>query len=176
MPAVTAALGRSGGVTVEDFFSLIDPTRHLERSRAARRDCPLPVLVKGVQTGEDAALACEHGAAGVVVSNHGGRQLDTVARDGRDAARGRRRGRRALEVLVDGGIRRGTDVLVALALGARAVLVGRPALWGLAPAARRARATSSSCCATRSRAGSRSLGCASPRRVVSARTSAAIDA
>jgi isopentenyl diphosphate isomerase/L-lactate dehydrogenase-like FMN-dependent dehydrogenase len=92
----------------------------------------VPVLLKGVQTGEDARLAAEHGAAGIVVSNHGGRQLDTVAAtidllpECVEAADGR------VEVLVDGGIRRGTDVLVALALGARAVLVGRPALWGLA--------------------------------------------
>ena len=68
----------------------------------------------------------------MIVSNHGGRQLDSVAATAEmlpeivDAVDGR------LEVLVDGGIRRGTDVLVALALGARAVLVGRPALWGLA--------------------------------------------
>ncbi len=132
MPAITAALGRSGGVTVEDFFAVIDPTvtwHDLERLAA---ECPLPVLVKGIQTGEDAALACAHGAAGLVVSNHGGRQLDGVAATAEmlpeviEAVDGR------VEVLVDGGIRRGTDVLVALALGARAVLVGRPALWGLA--------------------------------------------
>ena len=77
-------------------------------------------------------LAAEHGARGLIVSNHGGRQLDTVL-SGADAlppivdAVGDR-----LEVLVDGGIRRGTDVLKALALGARAVMVGRPVLWGLA--------------------------------------------
>ena len=132
MPAITAALGRSGGVSVEDFFSVIDPSvtwRDLEQFAAAS---PVPVLVKGIQTGEDAALACEHGAAGLIVSNHGGRQLDGVAATAEilpeviDAVDGR------AEVLVDGGIRRGTDVLVALALGARAVLVGRPVLWGLA--------------------------------------------
>ena len=83
-------------------------------------------------TAEDARLALEHGAAGVIVSNHGGRQLDTVL-SGADAlpeivdAVGDR-----LDVLVDGGIRRGTDVVKALALGARAVLIGRPPLWGLA--------------------------------------------
>ena len=92
----------------------------------------MPVLVKGVLTGEDASLAVEHGAAGVVVSNHGGRQLDCVSATADalpevvDSVAGRG------TVLVDGGLRRGTDVVIALALGADAVLVGRPALWGLA--------------------------------------------
>jgi isopentenyl diphosphate isomerase/L-lactate dehydrogenase-like FMN-dependent dehydrogenase len=131
MPAVTAALGRSAGVTVEDFFSVVDPSVTWRELEAFAGDCALPVLVKGIQTAEDAALACEHGAAGVVVSNHGGRQLDGVSATADmlpeivEAVGGR------LEVIVDGGIRRGTDVAVALALGARAVLVGRPALWGL---------------------------------------------
>ncbi len=92
----------------------------------------LPVVVKGILTAEDAAIACEHGMAGIVVSNHGGRQLDgvpaslDVLEEVVDAADGR------AEVLLDGGVRRGTDVLKALALGARAVLIGRPMLWGLA--------------------------------------------
>ena len=92
----------------------------------------LPLVIKGLLTREDAALAVEHGAAAVVVSNHGGRQLDGVpaALDALaevvEAVAGR------AEVLMDGGVRRGTDVLVALALGARAVLVGRAALYGLA--------------------------------------------
>jgi len=94
----------------------------------------LPVVVKGVLTAEDAAVACEHGAAAVVVSNHGGRQLDGVSatldvlEEVVDAVDGR------AEVLVDGGVRRGVDVLKALALGARAVMVGRAMLWGLAVA------------------------------------------
>ena len=92
----------------------------------------LPVLVKGIVRGDDAVRAVEHGAAGVVVSNHGGRQLDTAISTARalpevvDTLAGR------AEVFVDGGIRRGIDVLKALGLGARAVLVGRPPLWGLA--------------------------------------------
>ena len=92
----------------------------------------LPVVLKGIATAEDARLACEHGAAAIVVSNHGGRQLDGVAAtidalpEVVEAVDGR------IEVLVDGGVRRGTDVVKALALGARAVLVGRPAVWGLA--------------------------------------------
>jgi 4-hydroxymandelate oxidase len=94
----------------------------------------LPVLVKGIVRPDDARRAIDHGASGVVVSNHGGRQLDgspataTVLGPIADAVQGR------IEVLVDGGIRRGADVLRALALGARAVLVGRPILWGLATA------------------------------------------
>jgi isopentenyl diphosphate isomerase/L-lactate dehydrogenase-like FMN-dependent dehydrogenase len=92
----------------------------------------LPIIVKGILTGEDAALALEHGANGIIVSNHGGRQIDGAIAsidalpEVLQAVGGR------CEVLVDGGIRRGTDILKALALGARAVLVGRPILWGLA--------------------------------------------
>ncbi|NEQ24067.1 MAG: alpha-hydroxy-acid oxidizing protein, partial [Microcoleus sp. SIO2G3] len=92
----------------------------------------LPVVVKGILRGDDALRAVEHGAKAVIVSNHGGRQLDgaiatidalpEVVAAVEDKA----------EVLVDGGIRRGTDVLKALSLGAKAVLLGRPVLWGLA--------------------------------------------
>ena len=91
----------------------------------------MPILLKGILTAEDALLAVEHGVDGIIVSNHGGRQLDGAIASIEalpevvDAVAGR------CEVYVDGGIRRGTDVLKALALGARAVLVGRPILWGL---------------------------------------------
>jgi 4-hydroxymandelate oxidase len=91
----------------------------------------LPVVVKGLLRGDDALQAVQHGARAVVVSNHGGRQLDTAPPTCDalphvvDAVAG------ACEVYVDGGIRRGSDVLKAIALGARAVLVGRPVLWGL---------------------------------------------
>jgi L-lactate dehydrogenase (cytochrome)/(S)-mandelate dehydrogenase len=93
---------------------------------------PRKLLVKGVLGVEDAQLAVEHGADGIFVSNHGGRQLDGCLPGAEalpevvDAVDGR------AAVLVDGGIRRGIDVAIALALGADAVLVGRPALWGLA--------------------------------------------
>ncbi len=92
----------------------------------------LPILLKGILTAEDALLAVERGIDGIVVSNHGGRQLDGAIASIEalpevvEAVAGR------FEVYVDGGIRRGTDVLKALALGARAVLLGRPILWGLA--------------------------------------------
>jgi 4-hydroxymandelate oxidase len=92
----------------------------------------LPIVVKGVLTGEDTALAVAHGADAVVVSNHGGRQLDgAIATADALAECVAAAGGRA-EIYVDGGLRRGSDVLKALALGARAVLVGRPILWGLA--------------------------------------------
>jgi 4-hydroxymandelate oxidase len=95
---------------------------------------PVPVVVKGIVHPEDARLAVEHGAAAVVVSNHGGRQLDTAIAtlDALPAVVEAVAGR--AEVLLDGGVRRGTDILKALALGARAVGLGRPVLWGLAVA------------------------------------------
>jgi isopentenyl diphosphate isomerase/L-lactate dehydrogenase-like FMN-dependent dehydrogenase len=92
----------------------------------------LPLVIKGIMTDADARLAIEHGAKAIIVSNHGGRQLDgvpatiDVLAEVVEATAGR------AEVLLDGGVRRGTDVLKALALGARAVLIGRPFVWGLA--------------------------------------------
>jgi 4-hydroxymandelate oxidase len=91
----------------------------------------LPVVVKGVLRGDDALACVEAGAVGVVVSNHGGRQLDSVVATADALAEVVAAVGDRVEVYVDGGIRRGTDVLKALALGARAVLVGRPVLWGL---------------------------------------------
>jgi isopentenyl diphosphate isomerase/L-lactate dehydrogenase-like FMN-dependent dehydrogenase len=126
-----ASLGQ-GGVTPAEAFAQMSESvswRDVERLAA---EAGLPVIVKGVLTAEDARLACEHGAAGLVVSNHGGRQLDGVAAtidalpEVVEAVDGR------IEVLLDGGVRRGTDVVKALALGARAVLAGRAPLWGLA--------------------------------------------
>jgi isopentenyl diphosphate isomerase/L-lactate dehydrogenase-like FMN-dependent dehydrogenase len=111
--------------------SRIDPAVTWADIAGFAADSTLPVIVKGVLTAADARLAVEHGAAGVIVSNHGGRQLDTALAGAdalpaiADAVGG------AIDVLVDGGVRRGTDVVKALALGARAVLIGRPALWGL---------------------------------------------
>ena len=132
IPAFEAATGRPSGATPAEVFSLIESCltwRDLERLRGMS---DLPVLVKGLLTREDAHLAVEAGVEGIIVSNHAGRQLDTVLAgidalpevvdEVGDAA----------EVYVDGGVRRGTDVLKALALGARAALIGRPVLWGLA--------------------------------------------
>ncbi len=92
----------------------------------------LPLVLKGVVRADDALRAVDHGAAGIVVSNHGGRQLDTAVASIAALPRIAEAVGDRLDVLVDGGIRRGTDVLKALALGARAVLIGRPVLWGLA--------------------------------------------
>jgi len=132
VPSVQAALGSDRAVTIEETFALMDPGVSWTDLEKIASDYDVPVLVKGVLTGEDAALVVEHGAAGVIVSNHGGRQLDCAVSTADalpeviDAVEGRG------TVLVDGGLRRGTDVATALALGADAVLVGRPALWGLA--------------------------------------------
>jgi 4-hydroxymandelate oxidase len=96
------------------------------------RRSALPVLVKGVLRADDALRCVELGARGVIVSNHGGRHLDaTVASADALPEIAAAVGAKA-EVFVDGGIRRGTDIVKALALGARAVLIGRPTLWGLA--------------------------------------------
>lgn len=116
---------------VHDLF---DATLSWSAVEWLRSQTRLPILLKGILTAEDAQRAVESGVQGLIVSNHGGRQLDGAlatiealpavveAVDGR------------IEVLMDGGIRRGTDVLKALALGARAVCIGRPYLWGLAAA------------------------------------------
>jgi 4-hydroxymandelate oxidase len=92
----------------------------------------LPVIVKGIVRGDDAKRALDQGAAGIVVSNHGGRQLDTAIAAIRALPEVVEAVADRAEVYVDGGVRRGTDVVKALALGARAVLLGRPILWGLA--------------------------------------------
>jgi 4-hydroxymandelate oxidase len=130
------------GATIEDtddgsallkyINDQFDPSLTWEALDWLRSITTLPIVVKGLLSPADATLAVQHGAAGIGVSNHGGRQLDTVLTSCDalpaivDAVAG------AAEVFVDGGIRRGTDVLTALALGARAVLIGRPYLWGLA--------------------------------------------
>jgi isopentenyl diphosphate isomerase/L-lactate dehydrogenase-like FMN-dependent dehydrogenase len=130
LPSLSDHLGR--GDFHATLSEVVDPSVTWHDLEWLRSISSLPLLVKGILTEEDAQLACEHGVDGVVVSNHGGRQLDGAqasldalpevveAVDGRCL------------VLMDGGVRRGTDVVTALALGAQAVLVGRPALWGLA--------------------------------------------
>ncbi|MGB7442470.1 MAG: alpha-hydroxy acid oxidase [Coleofasciculaceae cyanobacterium] len=114
------------------FAEQIDPSLTWKDLEWLRSLTNLPVIVKGILRGDDALRALEYGAKAVVVSNHGGRQLDGAiatidALPEVAAAVGNR-----APVLMDGGIRRGTDVFKALALGAKAVLLGRPILWGLA--------------------------------------------
>jgi 4-hydroxymandelate oxidase len=98
----------------------------------AREATKLPIVVKGITTAEDAKTAVEHGAHAIAVSNHGGRTLDgtggtlNALPEVVDAVNGK------VPVLVDGGVRRGGDVIKALALGAKAIMIGRPYLWGLA--------------------------------------------
>lgn len=122
-----------GGSQLAEYFAeLIDPSLSWRDVEWLRGITDLPIVLKGILTAEDAELAVQHGAAAIWVSNHGGRQLDTAVASIEalpevvQAAGGR------AEVYLDGGIRRGTDVLKALALGARAVFLGRPVLYGLA--------------------------------------------
>jgi 4-hydroxymandelate oxidase len=131
MAVVPEASTEASGLMLH-FRSLHDAALVPKDIAWVREVSGLPVIVKGIVRGDDAARAVEHGADAIVVSNHGGRQLDTsipsimALPEVADTVGG------TAEVYVDGGIRRGTDVVKALALGARAVLVGRPVLWGLA--------------------------------------------
>ena len=121
-----------GSAFAKYVAELLDPSVTWKDIAWLRSLTSLPLVLKGIMTAEDATLAVENGVNGIVVSNHGGRQLDSTLGtldalpEIVDAVHGR------AEVYMDGGIRRGTDVLKALALGAKAVLVGRSPLWGLA--------------------------------------------
>lgn len=129
LPNVAAVIG---GQRVDDVQELLSATLTWRDVEWLAAEAGMPLLLKGILTGEDAELACAAGAAGIIVSNHGGRQLDGVPAaiealpEVADAVAGR------AEVLMDGGVRRGVDVVAALALGARAVLAGRPLVWALA--------------------------------------------
>ena len=127
MYGMTAPVASNRGAT-----ELWDPALSWGDLAWLRGTSTLPIVLKGILRADDAARAAAEGIEGIIVSNHGGRQLDSsvptlaVLSEIREATDGR------LEVLFDGGIRRGTDVLAALALGASAVLIGRPIVWGLA--------------------------------------------
>ncbi|MFG1810072.1 alpha-hydroxy acid oxidase [Streptomyces sp. NPDC049040] len=134
-PSVTAAahLGGAGrSALAAHAVEAVDPSVTWSDLAWLRARSELPLVLKGILTAQDAVLAVRHGADAIVVSNHGGRQLDgaTPSLDALaevvDAVGG------ACPVLLDGGVRGGTDAFAALALGARAVLLGRPVLWGLA--------------------------------------------
>jgi isopentenyl diphosphate isomerase/L-lactate dehydrogenase-like FMN-dependent dehydrogenase len=133
LPYARAAIG-DAAKNPADQFALLDDSVSWRDLEWIASEAQVPVILKGVVTREDAEAAVEHGAAAVVVSNHGGRQLDGAPAtldalpEVVDAIAGR------AEVYLDGGIRRGTDVAKALALGARAVLAGRAPMFGLAAA------------------------------------------
>jgi 4-hydroxymandelate oxidase len=114
------------------YGRLFDPTLTWKGIEWLRSFARVPILLKGILADEDAALAVDTGAAGIIVSNHGARNLDTVPATAHVLSRIVERVDGRIPVLIDGGIRRGTDVLKALALGATAVLVGRPYLYALA--------------------------------------------
>ncbi|KAK8514210.1 hypothetical protein V6N13_063114 [Hibiscus sabdariffa] len=130
---ISTAVSSDGGSNIEEFAkSTFDASLSWKDIGWLRSITNLPVLIKGVLTHEDAIKAVEVGVDGIVVSNHGARQLDyapstiSVLEEVVGAVKGK------VPVLFDGGIRRGTDVFKALALGAQAVLIGRPAVYGLA--------------------------------------------
>lgn len=129
-PGLTCENMRDGTGLVRDIA--MDAALDWERIAWLRSVTELPIVLKGVLHPADARLAVEHGVDGLLVSNHGGRQLNgaVATLDALPAIVAAVGGR--LPVLVDGGLRRGTDVLIALALGADAVAIGRPVVWGLA--------------------------------------------
>lgn len=119
-------------LTTAELFAQHDPSLTWDDMAEFVDGAGMPVLLKGILRADDAARAADVGAAGIVVSNHGGRQLDTVPTGAAVLPEIADRVGDTIDVLVDGGIRRGWDVAKALALGADAVLLGRPVLWGLA--------------------------------------------
>jgi isopentenyl diphosphate isomerase/L-lactate dehydrogenase-like FMN-dependent dehydrogenase len=121
-----------GTLTPATAAELVDPRLSWRDLEWLHETAGLPVIVKGVLTAEDAELAASHGCAAIVVSNHGGRQLDRAVASLEALPEVVEAVGDRAEVLMDGGIRRGSDVAIALALGARAVMVGRPVVWGLA--------------------------------------------
>ena len=133
LPFARAAMGASAQNPAE-HFKLLDDSLSWRDLEWIAGESKLPVVLKGIVTAEDAEIAVEHGAAAIVVSNHGGRQLDgaPATLDALPEVLETVAGR--AEVYLDGGIRRGTDVAKALALGARAVFVGRAPMYGLAVA------------------------------------------
>ena len=127
------SLSAGEGSALKDFVHRgVDNTITFADLEWFRSQAGMPLLVKGILRGDDARAAVDAGAPGVIVSNHGGRQLDTAVATADALAEVVEAVARDAEVYVDGGVRRATDVLKAVALGARAVLLGRPVLWGLA--------------------------------------------
>lgn len=128
----TKASGATGSGLASYVSQLIDQTLTWSDIAWLRKNTTLKIVVKGVMTVQDALIAMENGVDGIWISNHGARQLDTVPATIEVLPEIARAVNGRCEVYLDGGIMRGTDVLKALALGARAVFIGRPVLWGLA--------------------------------------------
>ncbi len=133
IPAKKENLPESNNSGLSDYVQrFLDPSLSWKDIGWLKSITRLPLIIKGIACKEDAVLAVKNGADGIVVSNHGGRQLDTcratidVLPEVTEAVQGK------IEILIDGGIRRGTDIIKALALGVKAVLIGRPVIWGLA--------------------------------------------
>jgi 4-hydroxymandelate oxidase len=124
--------GGEGSALVGYAVTELDPGLTFDDITWLRELSPLPVVVKGVLRADDARACVDAGSAAVIVSNHGGRQLDSAVATADALPEVVDAVGADVEVLVDGGIRSGTDILKALVSGARAVLVGRPILWGLA--------------------------------------------
>jgi len=128
-------MGAAAGSGLAAYVAgLIDQSLSWKDIAWLKRNTRLPILAKGIETREDAEIALEAGCAGIIVSNHGARQLDGVIAtvDALEEVVHAVRGR--IPVLVDSGVRRGTDIVKALALGASGVMIGRPYVWGLATA------------------------------------------
>jgi 4-hydroxymandelate oxidase len=123
-------VGRATGKAVAD--QLLAPTLTWKDIEWLRSITSMPVLLKGVMNPDDAARAADAGVAGIMVSNHGGRNLDTLPSTAEALPRIVDKLAGRLPIIVDGGIRRGTDILKAIAMGAQAVMIGRPYLHGLA--------------------------------------------
>ena len=129
------SMDRSQGAA-RAISSFIDPSLNWSDIAWFKSITSMPIVLKGIQSGEDAVMAAQHGVAGIVLSNHGGRQLDT-SRSGIEVLEEVMNSVRAaglerkMEIFVDGGIRRGTDIFKALALGAKGVGIGRPFLYAM---------------------------------------------
>jgi len=130
-------VGNRGGGTANYLSSFIDPSLAWSDIPSLKETTNMDIVIKGIQCAEDAVLAFKHGAKGIVVSNHGGRQLD-FSRSAIETlpevmeALKKVGAENKMEVFIDGGIRRGTDIFKAIALGAKGVLVGRPVIYGAA--------------------------------------------
>jgi 4-hydroxymandelate oxidase len=130
--ARSASSSVGGSVLAKAFAQMMDATLSWKDLEWLVGISPLPVLVKGLVRSDDAVRAVSGGAAGIIVSNHGGRQLDSAIAPLDALPEVVQAVASSVPVLMDGGVRRGTDVLKAIALGAKAVLIGRPLVWALA--------------------------------------------